>query len=171
MRELAERSGVAERTIRGYITQGWVPRPGGRGKTATYGRRHLLSIFALAQYRRENVLLESIGPQLAEMTDKELEEFMPKPASAAPPPEPPPALKVESAPAPPPIELESEPEPAPRVAPTSPRELAQSGDLPDGPKWVLVSLLPGMALMVREDAAPIVRRAAAEIVSRYGAPG
>jgi hypothetical protein len=40
--------------------------------------------------------------------------------------------------------------------------------LPAGPRWALLPLLPGMVLMVREDAASVVKRAASEIIDRYG---
>jgi hypothetical protein len=48
------------------------------------------------------------------------------------------------------------------------RAWADAGSLPETPRWGIFPLLPGMALMVREDAAPIVRSAAAEILGRFG---
>ncbi len=41
--------------------------------------------------------------------------------------------------------------------------------LPPAPHWGLFPLLPGMVLMVREDAAPFVKSAAAQILARFAA--
>jgi hypothetical protein len=101
---------------------------------------------------------------------EELREYVKRTDPPAPEPPPPPP------PVDPPV-LDGEPvEPRaklPRGSSTqtdldaSPR--SARADLPDGPRWILAPLLPGMVLMVRDDAAPLVRRAAAEIVERYGA--
>jgi hypothetical protein len=98
------------------------------------------------------------------------------PVAPAPPPAPPPP--VAPTPLDPPA-LEGEPiGPRPRLPRSAAAHVRDLGapfppdaDLPDGPRWVLVSLLPGMALMVRDDAAPVVRRAGAEIIDRFGTPG
>ncbi len=43
------------------------------------------------------------------------------------------------------------------------------GDLPGGAHFVVAPVLPGLALMLRHDAAPLVKRIAGEILARYGA--
>jgi DNA-binding transcriptional MerR regulator len=157
--DLVEQTGVAPRTIREYVRLEMLPRPTGLGPAALYTKRHLLLLSAIVRLRAEGMLLEDIKEQLAGMTPQQLARYAPKPPPK-PAPEPPPA--VEAA-------VKNEPAAPPKALEMPPHRAGES--LPEGPRWVLVSLLPGMALMVRDDAAAIVRRAATEIIDRYGTPG
>jgi len=44
LEQLAEGSGIQERTIRSYIARGLLPPPDGRGRAASYGAEHLLRL-------------------------------------------------------------------------------------------------------------------------------
>lgn len=44
LEQLAEGSGIYERTIRSYIARGLLPPPDGRGRAASYGPEHLLRL-------------------------------------------------------------------------------------------------------------------------------
>jgi hypothetical protein len=48
-------------------------------------------------------------------------------------------------------------------------EINVMADLPAGARWIIAPLLPGLALMVREDTSSVVRRIAREIAEQYGA--
>lgn len=58
--ELAERCGVSVRAIRFYITQGLLPGPGSRGKSATYGDEHLVRLRLIRQLSERHVPLAKI---------------------------------------------------------------------------------------------------------------
>ncbi|MEW6745822.1 MAG: MerR family transcriptional regulator [Planctomycetota bacterium] len=63
-----------ERVIRYYITLGLLDRPlAFRGRTALYGRRHLLQIVAVKRLQAEGVPLSTIQARLAGLSDGELE--------------------------------------------------------------------------------------------------
>jgi DNA-binding transcriptional MerR regulator len=164
MAELVEQSGCAPRTIREYIARQMLPRPRGAGPAAVYTRGHLLRLWAIAKLRQDGMLLDDIKDHLATMSTRDMARCKPQPpgppAPEAPPPSVDPVLEVS------PRALGAG-EPAARR--TSLRKAAHDDALADAPRWLLVSLLPGLALMVRDDAAPVVRNAAAEIVARFGA--
>jgi DNA-binding transcriptional MerR regulator len=185
---VVELTGVAPRTIRGYIKRGLVPPPAGVGLAAEYDDEHVLRISAVAGLRAQGESLEAIAEQLPGWSPAKLRSFVARwratqsraqqaaaaEASGAVAPAPQPVTQA------PPADAAGAGEPVPRAA--LPREAspgprpgavepgaAGAASLPDGPRWVLVSLLPGLALMVRDDAAPLVKRAATEIYERYSA--
>jgi DNA-binding transcriptional MerR regulator len=81
------------RTIRYYTTLGLVDRPGAmRGRTALYGRRHLLQLVAIKRLQTQGLALAEIQARLLGRTDSDLAEVARLPAEselAAPPPESP----------------------------------------------------------------------------------
>src|SRR4051794_40389991 len=82
------------RTIRYYTTLGLVDRPvalPGRGRTAFYGRRHLLQLVAIKRLQAQGLSLEESQARLVGQTDAVLEEVARLPAGweeAEPPPTP-----------------------------------------------------------------------------------
>ncbi len=61
------------RTIRYYSTHGLIDRPADhRGRTALYGRRHLLQLVAIKQLQARGVPLTEIQSSLAGVDDEEL---------------------------------------------------------------------------------------------------
>jgi DNA-binding transcriptional MerR regulator len=146
MAELVAQSGFAARTIRQWIRLGLLPKPEGTGPAALYGREHLLRVWVIAARRREGIGLEAIKRELAKMSAREMARFEPT-AQAS----------------------DGDAAPLPPVEPAASDDvsLAHATELP-GRRYTLVPLLPGMVLMVDEDAASVVRRAAMEIVERYG---
>lgn len=178
MADLEQATGVTARTIRQYIALGFLEPPKRKGLGAVYPESTYVKAIAITRMRGQNVDWATIGARMRNWPLARVREFVastdPKPpeAPAAEPPEVPAPV---SAPA-----LEGEPvTPPPRLphAGAAPREdlEARGGPtddewLPEGPRWVLAPLLPGLAIWIREDATPIVRRTAAEIVRRYGSP-
>ena len=62
------------RTIRWYTTIGLVDRPAGvRGRTALYGRRHMLQLVAIKRLQAQGLTLAEIQARLFGATDAELE--------------------------------------------------------------------------------------------------
>ena len=161
MEALVEQSGVAARTIRHWISLGLLPRPQGTGLAAVYSRDHLLRVWVVASLRRDGVRLEDIKGILATMTRQQMGKYRPEPPAAEPPASAAPTLGFES-PAPPRL----------GAGVNDDTRLATNGTAMPGRRYAVVPLLPGLILMVDEDAATIVRRAALEIIERYGAgPG
>jgi MerR HTH family regulatory protein len=83
------------RTVRYYTTLGLIDRPARmRGRTALYGRRHLLQLVAIKRLQANGLSLQEVQQQLLGMLDRELEEIaqlpdLPEgPTSAAVPDEP-----------------------------------------------------------------------------------
>jgi hypothetical protein len=172
--DLVERTGLAPRTIRSYIALKIVPPPVGNGPAAVYGDEHVLRLVAATRLRAEGASLNAVAAKLGTMSMAQVRAYVrktePRPADPAPAAPPQPASPVD-----PPV-LEGEPVSARRQLP---RDGAAGGDLasrwpsdgaslPPTAQWGIFPLLPGMALMVREDAAPIVKSAAAEILGRFG---
>jgi len=164
--DLAEATGISSRTIRYYVSLGFLPRPTGFGQGARYTRVHLHRLYAIRALRRQGLGLEDIGATLAKMTPREIRGYVPKtprpPEPEARPPDLQARAETEQA------RIAEEAKPPPRQAAQT-TELSQSGDLPLGARWVIAPLLPGLALMVREDASAIVRRVATEIFEAYAA--
>src|SRR5919201_6274725 len=86
-----------QRAIRWYTTLGLVDRPTAmRGRTALYGRRHLLQLVAIKRLQAEGHSLAEVQVELAAASDERLERIARLPAQPtgpAPPPDraPPPA--------------------------------------------------------------------------------
>jgi DNA-binding transcriptional MerR regulator len=63
--ELVEASGVPERTVRSFITEGLVPPALGRGKARYYTSDHLERIELVAQLRADRLSFHEIRQRLA----------------------------------------------------------------------------------------------------------
>jgi DNA-binding transcriptional MerR regulator len=72
-----------QRAIRWYTTIGLVDRPAAmRGRTALYGRRHLLQLVAIKRLQAAGLSLAEIQRELAGATDAQLERVAGVPAAA-----------------------------------------------------------------------------------------
>jgi DNA-binding transcriptional MerR regulator len=74
------------RTIRYYTTLGLLDRPlatPGRGRTAFYGRRHLLQLVAIKRLQAQGLSLSEVQQRLMGQTDAVLEEVARLPATGA----------------------------------------------------------------------------------------
>jgi hypothetical protein len=170
MADLASRSGLSGRTIRNYVRIKLVEGPLGHGPAARYSERAMLQAVCIARMRAGGADWDEVGALVVNGSLAKLRAYVKKtdPVAEAPPA---PAPQIPSPVDPPALEAE----PVARRRQLPPGEGARldrdDAALPEGPRWVLVSLLPGMALMVRDDAAAVVRRSAAEIIERYGSLG
>ena len=73
-----------QRAIRWYTTLGLVDRPAAmRGRTALYGRRHLLQLVAIKRLQAAGRSLAEIQVELAAASDERLERIARLPAAAA----------------------------------------------------------------------------------------
>jgi DNA-binding transcriptional MerR regulator len=71
-----------QRTIRYYSTLGLIDRPAAtRGRTALYGRRHLLQLVAIKRLQAEGCSLQQVQQQLLGIADAALEQLAHLPAS------------------------------------------------------------------------------------------
>jgi DNA-binding transcriptional MerR regulator len=76
-----------QRAIRWYTTLGLVDRPNAmRGRTALYGRRHLLQLVAIKRLQAAGRSLAEVQQELAAASDERLERLADLPATAAAPP-------------------------------------------------------------------------------------
>lgn len=64
---------ITPRTVRLYATQGLIDRPGREGRSAIYGRRHLLQLLLIRSLARRGLSLAAIAP-LISLADSELEQ-------------------------------------------------------------------------------------------------
>ena len=64
---------VTSRTVRLYATQGLIDRPGRDGRSAVYGRRHLLQLLLIRSLAQRGLSLSAIAP-LCVLPDAELEQ-------------------------------------------------------------------------------------------------
>ena len=64
---------ISPRTVRLYATQGLLDRPGRDGRSAVYGRRHLLQLVLIRCLARRGLSLAAIAP-LCGLGDAELEQ-------------------------------------------------------------------------------------------------
>jgi DNA-binding transcriptional MerR regulator len=74
--ELAESVGVPVRTVRFYITQGLIPGPGARGKSATYGEEHLLRLRLVRRLSEQRVPLADIREQTSGLSLEEVRSLL-----------------------------------------------------------------------------------------------
>lgn len=78
------------RTLRYYTTIGLLDRPYRKGRTGTYGRRHLLQVLAIKRLQAEGASLAEVQSHLVGLTNRELERIakppsdLPSTAAAAP---------------------------------------------------------------------------------------
>ena len=66
--ELAERGDVPVRTIRFYISQGLLPGPGSRGKSATYGEEHVIRLRLIRRLADQRVPLTKIAELVGDLS-------------------------------------------------------------------------------------------------------
>ena len=64
---------ITPRTVRLYATQGLIDRPGREGRSAVYGRRHLLQLLLIRSLARRGLSLAAIAPLIG-LADEELEQ-------------------------------------------------------------------------------------------------
>ncbi len=64
---------ISPRTVRLYATQGLIDRPGKEGRSAVYGRRHLLQLVLVRALARRGLSLSAIAP-FCVLADAELEQ-------------------------------------------------------------------------------------------------
>lgn len=76
IRQLAERAGVTQRTIRYYTDEGLIDAPVDRVRTPRYTERHLLQLLAAARLKSNFLPLRVIRARLAGMDDAELKEVI-----------------------------------------------------------------------------------------------
>jgi DNA-binding transcriptional MerR regulator len=150
MAELVEQSGVPPRTIREYILRELLPRPKGNGPAAVYSRKHVLLLWAITRLRQDGLLLDAIKEQLATMSARDMARYKPAPRASEDAGADADAVDGAGSPR------------APLMRAT------EIDELPDAPRWRLLPLLPGVVLMVRDDAAPFARKAVAEMLAHYG---
>lgn len=132
--ELARAAGVSVRAVRYYLGKGLLPAAEFRGGSTRYGEEHLQRLRAIQRLRaQEGLRLGAIRKRLAKLDDAAI-------AAIAGPLEPPKTATAQR-----------------RAAP---EEMAEGAA---GALWQRIPLLPGLELHLRQDAAPIVRRFAAEI--------
>ena len=74
--DLERNSGYKARTIRSYIEKGLLPSPSSYGRTASYGREHLLRLLALRTLREEQgMTLEEARRELLGLSLSDLEKL------------------------------------------------------------------------------------------------
>jgi DNA-binding transcriptional MerR regulator len=164
------------RTIRYYTTLGLIDRPVElRGRTALYGRRHLLQLVAIKRLQARGLSLAEVQHQLLGLTDTALGRIARRPAdmgssARSQPPEAPPreaatgrrAAAFWSTPPAPPAEPATAEEPAARHLEECPRE----ADLPlQGIRLSMaVTLLLAASRPVEEDDIEALRAAAGPLL-------
>jgi DNA-binding transcriptional MerR regulator len=169
--DLVARSGAAPRTIRGYIERGLVPKPRGNGPAAVYSEEAMLRVVAITRLRAKGESLAAIAKRLERWTRKQLASFVaetePTTAGSAPAPEVPAEHALHAAQGEPAASLpEHGADASAAIDAATPDALAT---VPEALHYSLVPLMPGLALMVTDDAAPVVRRIANEVIARYSA--
>jgi DNA-binding transcriptional MerR regulator len=169
-----ERSGLPDRTIRNYIKRGLLPPPVGHGLGAEYSEEHMLRAVTIGRMRAQGIKIDAIAEQIAAWSNAKFKRFVadtePQPTAAAPaaPPTPPEAPEPAALRGEIPPRAELPPRGVPQEATIERHDPIGDATLSDGPCFRIVSLLPGLGLMLDVDAPPIVRRIAAEICERYG---
>ena len=79
--ELAERTGISERTIRYYIQFGLLPGPEGAGPSSRYSRSHLGRLRLIRMLQDRHLPLSAIRKVLAQHSDKEIEKMAEEPTA------------------------------------------------------------------------------------------
>lgn len=64
---------ITPRTVRLYATQGLIDRPGREGRSAIYGRRHLLQLLLIRSLARRGLSLAAIAPLIG-LDDQAMEQ-------------------------------------------------------------------------------------------------
>lgn len=76
IRQLADRAGVTQRTIRYYTDEGLIDAPVDKVRTARYTERHLLQLLAAARLKSGYLPLRVIRARMAGMSDTDLYEII-----------------------------------------------------------------------------------------------
>ncbi len=76
IRQLAERAGVTQRTIRYYTDEGLIDAPVDKVRMPRYTERHLLQLQAAAHLKASYMPLRVIRARLAGLGDSELQELI-----------------------------------------------------------------------------------------------
>ena len=170
MPELEALTGLTARTIRDYIHHGYLAPPSGRGPGATYNEEQMLRVVTIARMRAQGKGWTEIIRRLNTSSLAKLRAFVQEtdpqePAASAP------SAASDGSPV-----LEGEPvrRPLPPRHPeadtTTELDVLNDGDtagLPAGKRLIMAPVLPGLVLLVNEDATPLVRRVAVEILATY----
>ena len=172
--EVVERTGVAPRTIRNYITLKLVSPPEGMGPAARYEDHHVLQILTVSRLTGRGLTF----PQIAEyIKGWPLAKFRRYVKSTEPEPEPPPAPSDGAGTEKDPEALEGEPISRRALPPRRGTELKRAGEhasgggLPDGLGGRLFRLLPHVVLWLGDDASPYEIEAAESIYARFAPSG
>ena len=147
------------RSARRWLHTGAVSSTWFRGPATTYGARHVDEGHAVKRLLAENLTLEEIRARLTRLTDGELARFV----------HPEPVAKVGEAAV---VEPPSSDAPGSAATIAAAAPASAPGDLDAGDAvehWELVTLLPRLELLIRDDSGALVRRMAQEIQERYGA--
>jgi DNA-binding transcriptional MerR regulator len=170
MTDLTSRSGLTSRTIRDYIRQGWLDPPDGHGLAATYSEEQLLTVVAIARMRAAKAGWEEIGKRLGAWSLKKLRAYVAQsdPPAPSPPPAPAAAPALEGGAVP-----RNLPPRHPEADTTTELDAPASAadTLRGGRAFVMANVLPGLAIIVDQDAPALVKRVAAEILDKYGVMG
>jgi hypothetical protein len=183
MSDLEERSGLTARTIRDYIKHGFLPPPNGHGLAASYDEEQMLRVVTIARMRAQRASWPEVVTFLGNSTLAKLRAFVKKtdpappdpPPAAAPPPAERPAGEASNSGAPARLEGQPAPRGLPPTGAGAAHEKAIDVEHDDDALlegavgFAMVNVLPGLALMVRSDASPLVKRVAREIVRKYSA--
>ncbi len=142
--DLVRISGVARRTIHRYIAGRVIPRGSGAGRGTRYGWPQLARLLFAKLLRGEGTdpinIPYHVKKTKLEVIEERLVEARIVASDAAPVATPPAARGTPAGPAP---------------------------ALAAAERWMRVPVMPGLDLVVREDASEIVRRVAAEVQARY----
>ena len=76
IRQLADRAGVTQRTIRYYTDEGLIDAPVDKVRTPRYTERHLLQLLAAARLKSGYLPLRVIRARMAGMSDSDLHEVI-----------------------------------------------------------------------------------------------
>jgi len=171
-RDLIERSGLPDRTIRNYIGRGLLPRPRGHGLAAEYDDEHMLRAVTIGRMRAEGQQIDAIAEQIAGWSSAKFRRYVARtePPPEQPPPSPPqdePLSGAVGSPSPTAVPALGAPRTVTRAERPQDEPLAEIG-LPDAPSWRIYPLVTGLGLLVDAQASPVVHRIAAEIVGKYG---
>jgi DNA-binding transcriptional MerR regulator len=163
--DLIRESGLASRTIRGYIGRGLIPKPNGHGLAARYGDEHMVRAITIGRMRAQGHSLDVIAETISGWSTAKFKRYVrdTEPVEESPPEE---AVPQELAEAAKPSAPEEETPPRNRMKGHEPvADLAFVG----GATIQIVPLLPGLVLMLDANASPLVRRVAREICDQYRA--
>ena len=148
--ELSALTALPSRTIRYYVEQGVLARPEFRGTATRYGREHLLRLLGIERLKREGMKrLASIKQHLDAAGEAQLLA-----AVAARPP----SAMVAAA-----LGITTPSASSDGSASTGQTSTAGAGNTSRGELWRRLSLLPGLELLLAEDASPAVRQIAQQI--------